>query len=535
MIDEKLAKSLTESGMKERDLAIAVTISKDQGVSLMYALEHMGKIAEQRLLTIMSDYYQVPKVDLRTKNLQTAVTSLIPTNLAESFRIVPVDRVGNNIIVATGNPKNLEIIEQVRFATSYFARLVLASESAISVALQKYYSAKRAAITELSQEQRSTNTTVKDRLAIRTRGVTYDNNIVELVDKVLIECFNRGASDIHVEPYVGYVRVRMRIDGILLETVRAQGEIKNAFIARFKVMCGMDLAEIRLPQDSNLAISIDGVPVDFRVSTLPTIHGEKVVLRLLDQSALKVNMTDLGFEKKELSIFRAAIKRPWGIVLVTGPTGSGKTTTLYSALAERNSIEENILTAEDPVEYNLDGVNQVETKNKIGLDFAKVLKSFLRQDPDVIMVGEIRDTETASIAVNAALTGHLVISTLHTNNSYETVTRLINMGVKPHNLVGALICVVAQRLMRVLCTECKVVDERVNAGYLIDLGIKKDFADRVKVYTGKGCKMCDGIGTKGRVAIHEVLNMTARLYDAIVKGATAAELKQVGIEKACGH
>ena len=525
-----MAKELEKNGMDKKDIAMVNTIVKEQGVSLMYALEHTRKLSEQRLLSIMADYYQVPKIDLRSKNLQAAVISLIPAELAETFRVVPVDRVGNNIIIATGDPKNLTIIEKVRFETGYFARLVLASESSISTVLQRYYASKMATTVDITKDRGVKATTIKDRLVIKTRGVTYDNDVVELANKVIIQCFQRGASDIHVEPYVNYIRIRIRIDGMLVEIVRVRSNIKSALVARFKVMSGLDIAETRLPQDGNLAISVDDVPIDFRVSTLPTIHGEKVVMRLLDQSALKVDMTELGFEKRELDVFRGAIQKPWGIVLVTGPTGSGKTTTLYSALSDRNSIEENILTVEDPVEYNIDGVNQVETKNKIGLDFASILKSFLRQDPDVIMVGEIRDAETASIAINAALTGHLVLSTLHTNNSYETVTRLVNMGVEPHNLVGALLCVVAQRLMRRLCQECKIIDGRSNPDYLISLGIRKSFAHKVKIYKGKGCKACDGVGSKGRVAIHEVLRMSSHLYDAIVKNSTAAELKQVGIK-----
>ncbi len=530
MLEAGLVKILEENGLSKEDLATVDALGREQGVSLMYALEHTRKLSEPRLLSIMAEYYQVPKVDLRSKHLQPAIVSLIPASLAEAFRIVSVDRVGNNIIIATGNPKNLLIIEKVRFATGYFARLVLASESSISMILQKYYSTKLAA-TGGKGKQKTTGrgATTKDRIAIKTRGATYDSDILELADKVLVQCFQRGASDVHIEPYASYLRIRIRIDGLLMEIVRESIDIKAALVSRFKVMCGLDVAETRLPQDGNLAIAIDDVPIDFRVSTLPTIYGEKVVMRLLDQSALKVDMIDLGFEKKELDIFRYAVQRPWGIVLVTGPTGSGKTTTLYSALSDRNSIEENILTAEDPVEYNLDGVNQVETKVKIGLNFANILKSFLRQDPDVIMVGEIRDTETASIAVNAALTGHLVLSTLHTNNSYETITRLVNMGVAPHNLVGALLCIVAQRLMRRLCQACKVIDTQASPDYLLNLGIRKDFAHKAKVYKGQGCEECNGLGSKGRVAIHEVLRMTSQLYNAIVREATAAELKQVGI------
>ena len=530
MIEKDLAKKLEENGLNKKDLATVDAAVKEQGVSLIYALEQLQKIDEQRLLAIMAEYYQVPKVDLRNKNLQSSIIGLIPASLAETFRIIPIDRVGNNIIIATANPKNLTIVEKVRFRTGYFARMVIASESAISTVLQKYYSSKMSAMIDEKDGAHSKNTLEKNRISIKTRGTTYDSNVMELADKVLIQCFHRGASDIHIEPYATYVRIRIRIDGMLMEIVRVRSNMKSALIARYKVMCSMDIAETRLAQDSNLAITIDGVPIDFRVSTLPTIHGEKIVMRLLDSSALKVDMTDLGFEKKELDIFRFAIQRPWGIVLVTGPTGSGKTTTLYSALSDRNSIEENILTAEDPVEYNLDGVNQVEVKSKIGLSFANILKSFLRQDPDVIMVGEIRDKETASIAVNAALTGHLVVSTLHTNNSYETITRLVNMGVEPHNLVGALLCIVAQRLMRKICLDCKVVDESAAPNYLISLGIRKDYANKVKIYKGQGCKQCNGAGNKGRVAIHEVLRMTSQLYDAIVRSVPAAELKRVGIK-----
>lgn len=529
MIEEKLAKTLEANGLNKEDLARVNTLVKEKGVTLMYALGHMRKLSEQRLLSIMAEYYQVPKVDLLSKSLNPAVVNLIPASLAEGSRIVAVDRVGNNLIVATGDPKNLLLLDKIKFTTGYFARFVLASENAISTILQKHYSTKISAPTEIKQDEDSKDTTAKSRIDIKTRGTTYDSDVVELADKVIVQCFQNGASDIHVEPAKNHIRIRIRIDGMLKEIVRVGGHMKNPLVARLKVMCGLDIAERRLPQDGRLAISIDSVPIDFRVSTLPTVHGEKVVMRLLDQSSLKVDMRDLGFEQKELEIFLDAIRRPYGMVLVTGPTGSGKTTTLYSALASRNSVAENILTAEDPVEYSIDGINQVETKNKIGMNFAKILKTFLRQDPDVIMVGEIRDTETASIAINAALTGHLVLSTLHTNSSYETVTRLINMGVEPYNIVGSLLCIIAQRLMRRLCPECKVVDDQANPSYLISLGINKDFAHKVKIYKEEGCKKCEGLGSKGRVAVHEVLQMTPQLYDAIIDKATDAELKQVGI------
>ncbi len=529
VIEKSLAKKLAENGLSEQDLVAAHARIKEQGVSLMYALEHTGKIDEQRLLSIMSEYYRTPKVDLSKMNLQSAVISLIPASLAEGFRIIPIDRLGNSIMIATGNPRNLSVTEKVRFATGYFAQLVLASESALSTALQKYYPSKKALASEKKSKVASKNVLLKDRIIIQTRGASYDSKVVELADSVLTKCFQLGASDIHVEPYADHTRIRLRIDGTLTEAARVESDQQSALIARYKVMSSMDISETRLPQDSSLTVAIDNVPLDFRVSTMPTIYGEKIVMRLLDQSGLKVDMGDLGFEKKELDIFHSAIHRPWGIVLVTGPTGSGKTTTLYSALSELNNVEVNILTAEDPVEYNIEGINQVEIKTKIDFNFAKILRSFLRQDPDVIMVGEIRDVETASIAVNAALTGHLVMSTLHTNNSYETITRLLNMGVRPHELVGALLCIVAQRLMRKLCQECKIVDENATPAYLVSLGIRKEYAHKIKVYKGKGCIFCKNMGFKGRVAIHEVLRMTSKLHDAIVQNASAAELKQVGI------
>lgn len=530
-MEEKLDKILKENGLNDSELQTVDRAVKEQGISLMYAIENTRKIQVRKLLEIMSAYFEVSYVDLSNKNLQAPVINLIPAKLAEGSRIIPVDRVGNNIIIATGDPKDLKIAEKVRFATGYFAKLVLASENAISVALQKHYLSKaRVSRDTVKRQQKTTDTQTSGRIAIKTRRAAYDNEIVELADKILVQCFQKRGSDIHVEPYEGYVRVRIRVDGTLTEIARVSEEFKTPLIARLKVMCKIDIAETRLPQDGNLAILIDSVPIDFRMSTLPTVYGEKVVMRLLDQSSLKVDMMDLGFERKELEIFRNAIQKPWGMVLVTGPTGSGKTTTLYSALTDRNSSEENILTAEDPVEYSLDGVNQVQTKDKIGLTFASVMRSFLRQDPDVIMIGEIRDGETADIAVKAALTGHMVLSTLHTNNSYETITRLVSMGVAPYNLVGALLCVVAQRLMRRLCDSCRIVDTISSPEYLESLGIRKDYISKIKVHRSQGCASCDGSGFKGRTAIHEVLPMSEELYDSIIRGVPALELKKIAIK-----
>ena len=530
-MDVKLAEILKKNGFVDRDLLAIERSVKEQGLSLMYAVENTRKLPKQRAVELVAEYLRVPYIDLAAKTLAPVSIGLITSKLAETYRVIPIERSGNAIVVATGNPKNLRIADEVQFTTGSFAKLVLASEHDISAALQKYYvSRTQVAWDSGPGKKKKSAQGVGDegRMAIKTRRTAYDNEVVKLVDNVIVKCYQRGASDLHIEPYDNYVRVRIRIDGVLTEIARVDSELKTSLIARIKVICGMDVSETRLPQDANLGVLIDNVPIDFRVSTLPTVYGEKVVMRLLDKSALRHDMRDLGFERSELTIFRTAIQRPWGLVLVTGPTGSGKTTTLYSALSDRNQAEENILTIEDPVEYNLEGINQVQTKDKIEFTFARALRSFLRQDPDVIMLGEIRDAETADIAVKAALTGHMVLSTLHTNNSYETIVRMINMGVESYNLIGSLLCIVAQRLMRRLCQECRFIDD-VPSEYLIKLGIREKYTEQVKIYKARGCKACDGLGTKGRVAIYEVLQMTDDLRDAVVRDASAMELKKIAI------
>ena len=528
-MDDALAKKLKSNGISDRDITNIDRIVQDNKMTLMAAIENINKMPKPKSLEILSQHYEVKSVDLMSLNLQKSVFSLIPAKIAETYRVVPIERVGNNIIVATGNPRDLRAKDRIKFSTGYAVKFLLASESAISIILHKHYTSKVTQATQIKITQTDqTQTIIQTKHKIKTRLANYDNEVIELADKVIIKCYQRGASDIHIEPYETFVRIRIRVDGSLIEIVRAPIEIKSAIVARFKIIGGLDIAESRLPQDGHLFVSIDNNDVNFRMSTLPTIFGEKIVLRLLDSSSLMLDMLDLGFEEKELSVFRNSINRPWGLVLVTGPTGSGKTTTLYSALQERNNSTENVLTVEDPVEFNIEGINQVQTKTKIDFTFATALRTFLRQDPDVIMVGEIRDPETANVAINAALTGHMVISTLHTNNSYETISRLISMGIEPHYVVGALLCVVAQRLVRKLCN-CRVVDD-TGTDFLVNLGIREEFAVNAKIYKEHGCKKCDGLGFKGRIAIHEVLKMTDLLYEAITKGSNSNELKVIGLK-----
>lgn len=356
-----------------------------------------------------------------------------------------------------------------------------------------------------------------------------DGPIIKLVNDILIQCKKTGASDIHIEPYEDFVRIRLRIDGSLKEINRPEGDMKGPLISRIKIMSKLNIAETRIPQDGAINIMIDNQPIDFRVSSCPTVFGEKIVMRILDKSNLQVDMTQLGFETKQLDDFKKCIAKPNGIVLVTGPTGSGKTTTLYSGIQELNKEDSNVTTSEDPVEYSLPGINQVQVKPDIGFNFAAALRSFLRQDPDVIMVGEIRDLETAEIAIKASLTGHMVLSTLHTNSATDTISRLLNMGAAPFNLVSSINCITAQRLLKLICEKCKEEDKEVTKETLVDLGIPEKFADRLKVMKGKGCDTCNGSGYKGRIAVHEVLVMNEELKVGILKGSSTDDLKKIAM------
>ena len=439
--------------------------------------------------------------------------------------------------MAIENPLDLRLIDLIRFQTGFSAKPVLAGEAAITRALDRYYQATNIDLDKLTQENteqvktRSRSQKNEKRTVIGETPSEDSGPIIQLVDQILLQCVTRGASDIHIEPYETHLRVRLRIDGSLHEIARPSGNFKAPVTSRFKIMSGLNIAEKRLPQDGNINVTIAGKPIDFRVNTLPTVYGEKIVLRILDKSSLQVDMTKLGFEKDDLARFKSCIHRPFGMVLVTGPTGSGKTTTLYSALSDLNKVSENIMTAEDPVEFNLDGINQVHINSGIGLNFAAALKAFLRQDPDIIMVGEIRDFETGEIAIKAALTGHLVLSTLHTNSAADTIVRLQNMGLESFNLVSALNVIVAQRLMRKLCTKCKAPDDTLRPEHLIQLGIEPQHINKFTPLKAVGCEQCSRTGYKGRLAVHEVMVATETLREAIMDNAPAMVLKKIAMSE----
>lgn len=523
----------------DEDLARAEDKSNRESISMLQAIEMLNLIPEDVLLEQCSKFFKVPKTNLHEMDIPGTIINLIPKEIALKYRVVPIDRAGNNIILAVGDPRNLAAVQAVRTKTGYMPRTVLASEARITEALNKYYgntmdlgalgiggdSDKKGG----KPGERPKNTSGKAERVDISAGDKGDGPIIKLVNQVLMECLNRKASDIHIEPYENSMRVRLRIDGVMHEIAKVPLQMKASMISRVKIMSSLNIAESRLPQDGAINIMIGGNPIDFRVNTVPTIYGEKIVMRILDKSSLQVDMTKLGFEVDELERFKSSIHNPFGMVLVTGPTGSGKTTTLYSALAELNQVTDNIMTAEDPVEYNLEGINQCQMKPDIGLTFASALKAFLRQDPDIIMVGEIRDLETAEIAIKAALTGHMVLSTLHTNNAVETIGRLMNMGIESFNLVSALTCITAQRLLRKNCEKCRVVDEAVTPDVLVQLGIHPSYADKVKAYKGAGCSVCNGTGCKGRIAVHEVLKMSDPVRDAIINNMPAMYLKRVAM------
>jgi len=533
LLRDKLVQSLGIPGDKY-DSALKEARLKD--ISVQQILANQALAPWDTLLQVFSDTFQIQVANLDSMEIPKAIINLVPSDLARKSRIVPIDRVGNHLIVAMDNPHDLKLLDVIRFKTGYSAKPVIASEPSISKAISKYYGAKMGEISSFSVEE--LGSTGVNRKASAERAViseTFaklkddDSPVMALVDQVLVQCMARGASDIHIEPYETSVRIRYRIDGVLHEVAKQPGSLKNALTSRVKILAGLNIAEKRLPQDGSIRVVIAEKPIDFRVNSVPTLYGEKIVLRILDKSSLQVDMTKLGFEEDDLRNFKEAISRPFGMVLVTGPTGSGKTTTLYSALAELNTLDTNIMTAEDPVEFNLEGINQVQVNPAIQFDFASALRAFLRQDPDVIMVGEIRDLETGQIAIKAALTGHMVLSTLHTNSAADTVVRLQNMGLESFNLISALSAIVAQRLARRICLKCRDVDESVTPEALTALGIHPHYASKVRAYRGKGCDTCGGTGNKGRIAIHEVMVVTDAIREAIMKGKPAMDLKRIAM------
>lgn len=486
-------------------------------------------ISEADLTSFLSKQYGVPTINLADYEVEPSVVKIIPAEIAHKYQIVPVNRAGSTLIIAMSDPSNIFAIDDIKFMTGYNVEVVVVAESSIKAAIDKLYDQSASLADVMNDLEIDDLEVVGDDEEVDVGSLeraTEDAPVVKLVNLILTDAIKKKASDIHIEPYEKYFRVRYRIDGVLYEVMKPPLKLKNAITSRIKIMSELDIAERRLPQDGRIKIKLGGgKDMDFRVSVLPTLFGEKIVLRLLDKSNLQLDMSKLGYEHEALAHFQREIHKPFGMVLVTGPTGSGKTVSLYSALSELNKVTENISTAEDPVEFNFAGINQVQMHEDIGLNFAAALRAFLRQDPDVIMIGEIRDFETAEIGVKAALTGHLVLSTLHTNDAPSTINRLLNMGIEPFLVASAVNLISAQRLARRVCSECKIVEE-VPPQALIEAGLPRELAESAVCYRGTGCPKCNGTGYKGRVGFYQVMPMLEPIRELILNGANTAEIKR---------
>jgi type IV pilus assembly protein PilB len=504
---------------------------KKSGANLGYTLAKLGYISDGEITNFLSTQYRLPAINLEEYEIEPDVVKLVGREVCERHRIIPVSRSGSSLIVAMSDPTNLHAIDDIKFLTGYNVEPVVASETAIQAAIERYYTVAGPSLDDvmadfdMGDEEIEFGADEEDINVMELERASEDAPVVRLVNFILLSAIKKRASDIHVECYEKKLRVRYRIDGVLHEELSPPFKLKAAIVSRLKIMSQLDIAERRLPQDGRIKLKMGkGKEMDFRVSVLPTMWGEKVVMRLLDKSNLQLDMAKLGFDPQPLKDFHWAIHQPWGMVLVTGPTGSGKTTTLYSALSELNKPGHNVSTAEDPVEYNLYGINQVQMHDEIGLNFAAALRSFLRQDPDVLMVGEIRDFETAEIAVKAALTGHLVLSTLHTNDAPATISRLLNMGVEPFLITASVNLVLAQRLARRICADCKAPTP-FDAEALREIGFTDEQIAGATIMKGQGCGTCNGSGYKGRVALYEVMRFNDELKEMVLQGASAAELK----------
>src|SRR5579875_712871 len=532
-----------DSLISAEQLKQALDYQKREGGRLGTCLVKLGLVSDEDITAVLSRQYGVPSINLKFYEVDPTVIKLIPQETAVRYQIVPLSRVGSTLTIAMTDPTNVFAMDDIKFMTGFNVEPVVASETAISEAIGKFYGAVESveeldkvmkdlagedAALELSQEESD----LTDLASLEKAA--EEAPIIKLVNLILTDAVKRGASDIHVEPYEKEYRVRFRIDGIMQTVMSPPLKLRDAITSRIKIMAKLDISEKRLPQDGRIMIKYakDGKKkeLDFRVSTVPTLFGEKVVMRLLDKENLRLDMTKLGFEQESLEKFTRAIMRPYGMVLVTGPTGSGKTNTLYSSVAKLNTPDTNIMTAEDPVEFQLPGINQVQMKEQIGLNFASALRAFLRQDPNIILVGEIRDFETAEIAVKAALTGHLVLSTLHTNDAPSTISRLMNMGIEPFLVATSVHLICAQRLVRRICSDCRIQDPAAPQ-VLIDAGFTPEEARTVTPYKGKGCNTCSGRGYKGRVGLYEVMEITDEIRDLILVGASALELKRKAIEQ----
>jgi type IV pilus assembly protein PilB len=560
---------LKEKRITSDQLQQALNHQKANGGKLGYNLVKMGFVKDEEITALLSKQYGVPSINLTQFEVDPAVIKLVPAETAQKYQIVPLSRAGATLTIAMTDPTNVFAMDDIKFMTGYAVEPVVASEIGVVEAIQKYYPSKggkggAGGKSPTSGPGSGMSSTGMSTLEMASKGLEElqatlgdagdvevleelqeisadalakqgeDAPVVRLVNVVLMSAIQKGASDIHIEPYEKELRVRYRIDGILYNIMNPPMKFRDAISSRIKIMSKLDIAEKRLPQDGRIKIRFNesGTPkeIDFRVSVLPTLFGEKIVMRLLDKDKLMLDMTRLGFETESLAKFEAAILRPWGMVLVTGPTGSGKTNTLYSAISKINSPETNIMTAEDPVEFNLAGINQVQVREAIGLNFAAALRSFLRQDPNIILVGEIRDFETAEIAVKAALTGHLVLSTLHTNDAPSTINRLMNMGIEPFLVASSVHLICAQRLVRRVCSNCKEPVPTPPPA-LIQAGFTPDDSNTVVPMKGNGCDRCNNTGYKGRVGLYEVMDVAEELRELILVGASGMELRRKAVDE----
>ena len=534
---------LKESLITQDQLDKALEFQRSNGGKLGSCLVKLGIVKDDEITALLSKQYGVPSINLTQFEIDPAVIKLIPAETAHKYQIVPLSRAGATLTIAMTDPTNVFAMDDIKFMTGYNVEPVVASESAIAEAIARFYGGAGSSHEELSNlmkdlvedDQELELTADEQELDAATlEKAAEEAPIIKLVNLILTDSVKRGASDIHVEPYENEMRVRFRIDGVLQTVMNPPMKLRDAITSRMKIMAKLDIAEKRLPQDGRIMIKYKAEgkrkELDFRVSTVPTLYGEKIVLRLLDKENLRLDMTKLGFEPESLKKFERNILRPYGMVLVTGPTGSGKTNTLYSSVARLNQVDTNIMTAEDPVEFQLAGINQVQMKEQIGLNFAAALRAFLRQDPNIILVGEIRDFETAEIAVKAALTGHLVLSTLHTNDAPSTISRLMNMGIEPFLVATSVNLICAQRLVRRICVNCKEELE-VPQQALIDAGYTPEEAKTTKIYHGKGCSTCNKGGYKGRTGLYEVMEINDELRELILVGASALELKKKAMEQ----
>src|SRR5438105_643124 len=550
-----------ENLISPQHLRQALDYQREHGGRLGFNLVKLGLVSDDTITAILSRQYGIPSVNLELFDIEESVLRLIPQEVAQKYSVLPLSRVGATLTMAMVDPTNVFAMDDIKFMTGLNVEPVVVAEASVQQAIAKYYSTTReielaSVAPELAPNGNGFNDA--DLVSLDTLNLDHslaeevevfeendeidlssltrmseDAPVVRLVNVLLVDALRRGASDIHIEPYEKELRIRFRIDGVLYDVMRPPLKMRDALISRVKIMSKLDISEKRLPQDGRIKIKVKidarSRELDFRVSTLPTLFGEKVVLRLLDKENLMLDMTKLGFEPQSLVKFQRNISKPYGMVLVTGPTGSGKTNTLYSALQSLNTVDTNIMTAEDPVEFNLLGINQVQMKEQIGLNFAAALRSFLRQDPNIVLVGEIRDFETAEIAIKAALTGHLVLSTLHTNDAPSTISRLMNMGIEPFLVATSVNLIQAQRLIRRICKDCKG-EHPTPAEALIEIGFSAEEAKQMKTYKGRGCQTCNNTGYKGRVGLYEVMDVTDEIRELILIGASALELRKKAIE-----